>query len=588
MSKARKSVSLFMLLVLLFVFFTTASANSFIDTEEMILTPNVNPYEYSTSPDNLYVFLYRGYEPYLAMDIDTSACIEGRLYVFDTELNSVTEISSQPVTLYTCTKDALFYVTSAQEVYKTNYIGQNIEFLYQSVQGNISDFNNYLDNLYFIEDSSRIIMLNYNTGVSQIVWICDDLAWSFRLIPAELVAATVDENHYLLDITTGVASSIGRMTANEFITEAVTNASEASTPGISLMAYFSPSSILQENDVSLPLPEYPVRYGNTPNFQNGVYTDPISWFHIDGKEGCDGESNCKKYTKTDECEGFARYAHDRYLHNVAPDGTEYNTWFTTYPSNGRRELDSINTINNFFANLNTGDYVRYGNYGDSTPANGMHSIVFVNMDEGGIWAYECNQKYYDDLPVDRKDDHDADDFGCGIHLQYYTFENIKARYNYALYYVKHNYNVSPVYEDATYHKKECTHCVGYLRQKHDDVTVYDYVDEIDHTARLHCCGDILRYVPHTDVRRTIISTTTHRAVYLCCNYGETTGHDGTPVYSEYSSAQHSVRFTCCFGSVLDNHYYYDSSGTLVGECQECGYNRVPGAELNGFENVEIN
>lgn len=544
MSNARKSVSLFMLLVFLLVFFTAASANSFIDTEEMIITPNVNPYEYGTSPDDLYVFLYRGYEPYLTIDIDTSGCIESRLYVFDAEINSVTEIFSQPVSLYTCTQDALFFVTTAQSVYKADYAGQNIEFLYQSVRGDISDLNSYLDTLYFIEDNSHITILNYNTGTPQTVWNCADLSWSFRLSPTELVAATVDEEHYLLDIATGTASEIGNMTANGLITAAVTSAdaaSEANESGMSLMAYFSPSSIQQENDVPLPLPEYPVTYGNTPNFQNGVYTDPISWFHKDGKEGCDGESNCKEYTETSECEGFARFAHDRYLHNVAPDETDYDAWFATYPRNGRRELNNVEVIEDFFADLNTGDYVRYGNYEDSTPSNGMHSIVFVSMDAGGIWAYECNQKYYDDLSADRKDDHDADDFGCGIHLQYYTFSNIKARYNYVLYYITHNYSREDTYYSPAYHSVGCSHCVGYLLQKHDVVSA------------------------------TIVSTSQHYATFNCCGGNTaTTLHTGTTLKSYYSKASHKVTATCCSGYVLANHtFQMDFSNRSV--CTGCGY-----------------
>lgn len=572
MSTIRKLVTIVILFAFLLVLFTTVSANAPMDTNETTNTPNINPYEYGTAPEHLYVFLYRGYEPYLSVEIDTSTCVEGRLYVFDAERNTVTEISCQQVSFYTCTKDALFFVTSAQEIYKADYTGRNVEFLYQSEMGPIDDFDNYLDILYFIEDGERVVFFDYNTKVTQTVWICSDLAWSFLLSPTELVAATIDEEHYLLNITTGIVSSIGSMTANRLIAEAVTNASEARDSGISLMAYFSPSGITQENDISLPLAEYPVTYGNTPDFQNGTYTDPVSWFHEDStQEGCDGGNNCKLYTETWECEGFARYAHDRYLHNVASNGTGYDAWFAIYPSNSRRELDSITSITDFFSDLNTGDYVRYGNYGDDTPANGMHSIVFVNMDENGIWAYECNQKYYDDLPDGRKDDHDPDDYGCGIHLQYYTFQNIKNRYNYVLYYISHNYVETPTYSNTTYHNVGCDHCVGYLRQKHDNVQA-DYVNASRHRIEFACCdaGNI-RTLAHNDVHKILINRTSHRTEYRCCNYNSaSTAHTGDVIYTSISSSKHSVGFSCCEGSVTEVHMY-SNIGNDQQECILCGY-----------------
>ena len=321
------------------------------------------------------------------------------------------------------------------------------------------------------------------------------------------------------------------------------------------------------------MPEYPVTYGDTEDYKNGVYTDPISWFHNDStQEGCNSGNNCRYYTGTWECEGFARYAHDRYLHNVAPNSTSYETWFTTYPRSGRRELDSVDVIRNFFSTLNTGDYIRYGNYNDATPDNGMHSIVFVSMDVDGIWVYECNQKYYDDLPAERKDDYAVSDYGCGVHLQYYTFGNIKARYNYALYYVKHNYNKeNAVYNNAVYHKVECDHCVGYLLQEHNDIAGVVYTDDGGHDARFDCCGGITYNVPHTDVSITFVDFSRHRSVYYCCNYAETIGH--VPRYFIYSDTKHTIRFSCCDGEIIEEHRF-GLNANNPGECIYCGYGRT--------------
>lgn len=588
MSTIRKFIAIVMLSVLLLVLFTAASANSSVNTNWTTITPNINPYEYGYSPEHLYVFLYHGYSPYFSVDIDTSMCTENRLYVYDTEQNTVTEISSQQVTYYTCTKDALFFVTSTQEIYKTDYAGQNIEFLYQCEQGNISDFNNYLDTLYFIEDSSRIIVLNYNTKAQQTVWTCSNLAWSFQLSPTELVVATVDEEHYLLDVATGVVSAIGYMTANGLITEAVTSASEVSESSVSLMAYFSPSSIVQENDVSLPLSEYPVRLGDSDIYHQYNYTKPITWFHYNKAEGChlEGyESNCIEYTDTSECEGFARYAHDSYLHNVAPDGTEYETWFTTYPCSSRVNFTSTLVVTDFFSQLNTGDYVRYGQNGDSTPSNGVHSIVLVCKDEDGIWAYECNQNYTGLKDGETLNGQPKSYYGCGIHLQYYSYEEICARYQYVVYYIKHNYNESPVYDDATYHKVGCSHCIGYLRQKHTNVPA-TYISTSQHRATFNCCGGDTYTTSHTSKSMQIIDSTSHRVTFNCCGGTTATEPHTNIIYYDYSFTQHGVVTACCLGNILEEHNYVINSN-LQRVCADCGREFVPGAELNKFGEEEM-
>ena len=68
-------ISIFVIIALLFSLSAAATADNTIDTEEMVLPTNLNPYEYGTAPDSLYVFLYHGTAPYLTIDIDTSSCV---------------------------------------------------------------------------------------------------------------------------------------------------------------------------------------------------------------------------------------------------------------------------------------------------------------------------------------------------------------------------------------------------------------------------------------------------------------------------------------------------------------------------------
>ena len=100
MSIVRKITALVVLPVLLIIFISVS-----VDAQ---VTPNINPYEYGTSPEHLYVFLYRGYKPVFGVDIDTTLCTKDRLYVFNTELNTVTEISGHQYQVIHVQKNSCF------------------------------------------------------------------------------------------------------------------------------------------------------------------------------------------------------------------------------------------------------------------------------------------------------------------------------------------------------------------------------------------------------------------------------------------------------------------------------------------------
>ncbi len=271
--------------------------------------------------------------------------------------------------------------------------------------------------------------------------------------------------------------------------------------------------------------------------------------------------------------GFAKYVHDVYAHmgedtgfdsngNPIGDGTANSLWEArtcmTYhrppakafadgklPSSVDPNLTELlfdgdaAKIKDFFDDMKTGAYVRYGKYhpsiqpnGDPTPENGRHSIVFIAKDNNGIWVYECNQTY------DGNDNH-----GCGVFIQYYTFSQL-TNYKFVLNYVNHEYKVTAseplAYFNAYYHKKGCVKCAGYVCQ------------------------------PHTSISATIMNTSGHRATFNCCGGNTaTTWHTGTVSYSSYSTTQHTVRYSCCTGYVLANHTFVTGHyGGLM--CADCG------------------
>ncbi len=114
MLKKKTALSFLLIIAIVFCIATNAFADGQISTGEITITPNTNPYEYGTAPDNLYVFLYHGYNPYFTGDFDESGCELGYLYVHNQISNEIVEVTNQPVNVYTATKDALYYITELQ------------------------------------------------------------------------------------------------------------------------------------------------------------------------------------------------------------------------------------------------------------------------------------------------------------------------------------------------------------------------------------------------------------------------------------------------------------------------------------------
>lgn len=500
------------------------------------------------------------------------------MYVYHVADNRVVEISGQSVSAYTCTKDALYYATAEQQIYKTDYSGIDHESLYQCNQGTIHNLSSYLNILYFIEDQERVVFLDASTKNAYNIWAYKNLDCVFLLSTTQLIATTIDDDDYLYDTTSKTVTSISSIEANNMVTQAVLGTNPMAEPDASVMTSFSASSVTQENDITFPLTEYPATIYDS---SVSSFYRPLSWFHVNGSEGC-STSNCKLYSQTGECEGFARYAHDAYMHMIN-NSVSYAAWDDNKHLGGTRRFDSdIYAIKTFFSSLKTGAYIRYGKDSDATPANGVHSVVFVSQDSGGIWVYECNQSYYENLSPAQIGGHAESYFGCGIHFQYYTFERLK-KYNYVLHYVNHSFAETPVYDNTTYHNKGCEDCDGYVRQKHTNVAT-SYINTNNHRATFNCCGGNAATVAHTNVSTKFVNRNQHQTTYKCCNHSlSPVPHTGSVIYTEISSSKHSVRYSCCSGSVTEVHMFEYNENNQE-ECMLCGYIYN---NLNSIEDEEI-
>lgn len=479
MPKEKTVLSFLLIVAMVFAIALTALADGHISTGDTTIASETNPYKYGTAPDGLYVFLYHGYNPYFADEIDTSDCELEHLYVHNQVTNEVLSISTQTVTAYTTTKDSLYYITEDQTIYKTDYSGSEHAVVYRCIEGYVRDISTYWDMLVLVVGDNKVLFLDTATGYIKDSFILTDLDWVFMLSKFEVMVATMSGEYYVYQLSTKSLSEIeSEVEANNRINQAVLEASGAEKSLIArTIVATSITPKVQENDISFPLAAYPATIYDKNQVQNFNHQRPLSWFHVNGQEGC-SSSNCDSYAGTGECEGFARYAHDAYLH-ILDETITYSAWKTSRHAveTDYRFDGSQDTYKTFFNNLKPGAYVRYGKDTDPSPENGAHSIVFVNIDETGIWVYECNQAYDSDPS-----------HGCGVHYQYYTFERLARQYQFAAHYVNHSFTGGNTAMNYAKHRVECSMCYGYLVQSHTGNTSYAYLNTSKHKVFFSCCN----------------------------------------------------------------------------------------------------
>lgn len=221
---------------------------------------------------------------------------------------------------------------------------------------------------------------------------------------------------------------------------------DSSLPSITSLTPYNLTNTYR-NDVSIPLPEYQ----SHPPRVNWDFQVPMrSRFH-------DDENACIIYGYSDECDGFARYAHDRFWHiderywgsTWSPSHQDYKGRVTFSGATGTSNSTSVE---GFFSRLHRGAFIRY-----LTRSGSQHSIFFDNIDDTGIWVYECNQDaFYGEAPRPH----------CGVAYQKYTFDYVYSHYPAVLYYVNHTL-LPATAENAIYHTIECGFCEGYIRQQHN-------------------------------------------------------------------------------------------------------------------------
>ena len=533
----KKLLVCFLMIAMLFTCIpSTVLADSSIDLGEIDFGNSTNPYNYALPPDGVFPFLYDGTAPFLECEIDISGCEIGRLYVYYEDTDSVIEVTNQTVFLYTETKDYLFFMTSDKILYMTPYFDVDLTVLYQSPADEVKELGNYGQFLYFVEDNHLIRFLDVATGLLDAEVMKVAVSSVFPLTSTELLINTASDEYLVYDrISDTTIENLNESQAMSRMNQkAIEWLVDGSTPDASIMSVYTNASATQSNNISFPLSEYPANIPDNSQISDYDYYQPISWFHVNGQEGCNGGSNCKQYSETDQCEGFARYAHDAYLHMI-DTSIGYDEWLTSKHCSAKIFHGSVSTVETFFSSLKTGAYIRYSKENDLSPSDGAHSIVFLSKDSNGIWVYEANQAY---------DSVGTGSHGCGVQVRYYFYSTIANQYTGALRYVNHSFTETKTYYNSSYHKVGCPDCSGYVLQSHSGNYNYSYVN-----------------------------STTHKKTHACCGGGNNMGaHTASSTYKNINdSTYHQVYFSCCYGGYKQQHTFNN-----LNVCTKCKYMKSSG------------
>ncbi len=526
---------------------------------------------YSTTPTQLYPFIYKGHVPRAFPDMDVENCVNGLLYVFDKNTDEVTQISMENVITFTATQDGIFYITSERVIKYSAFDREEISEI-GTVQGAVTSLDYFDGILVYVEDGTKIVFVDAVTGNYDVQYAAEAIKSIYQFDHDKLIWRNGAGDPNYLNISTGESVALEtELEVNRLIAPYISQRSAE----VSLYTSRSLPTYSQ-NDVTFPLDEFPA---------DELTFDPDEWYPsassyfntIDTeKSKCSHPSSCNsiRYGGHTQCFGFAIYAHDKYMHLYSdekvgwdvtgdnPEGWATGDFFqcatVTTDEDGEyvvTVLDDYTLYNHFddtkafFQSLQPGSYVRYGKDGDEDPENGSHSVVIVSTDDEGVWVYECN--------VDNK---------CGVYYTYYRYDYLDdGRYDYIHNYVNHSFEASHECASVERHRVNCVNCDGYLLEEHHGGELQNITNAAVHALSFSCCSGTVAESHTGTVTKTYTNISTHRVSASCCTGTVNESHTNRS-YIIYSTTQHQTNFGCCGGSVYQSHVF-NSDKT----CRFCSY-----------------
>ena len=455
-NRAKKTMSLLILVLLMFACFSpTIFAVNAVEnktTEPKKTYTADEAFRYALAPDHLLPFIFNNRAPFVWVAVDTSDCVTDRLYVYNKLSDKTIEITDEIVTSFSSTNDYLYYTTNEQKIFEVDYTGDNAVMLYQAPQGKIGKLNTFGNLLYFIENNKNVIVYDTASRQAEIITSQNDISSVYMFDFGKIICYYQDEHIIYVNTITQEYMSL----ANNYEVNCLINENSSSVENVNEIRNTASNRLLNYsyNDVDFPLSEYPADLGSG-------WTMPTvrSYFTT-------------TYAGSNQCDGFAKYAHDRFFHlynanRTSPSWQNGSTVTADHHGALPNEitnpnyvpgndddlvvLDSADSVRSFFGTLSKGAFLRYISRTDSTPYNGTHSVVFAGMSEDGtgIYVYEANQ-----------------DGQCGVGYQKYTFAILDNNYTHILYFVNHDFSSTGISENSGTHLVYCENCEGYLRQAH--------------------------------------------------------------------------------------------------------------------------
>lgn len=387
------------------------------------------------APEKYLPFIF--VEDYPFSDIiDCSQCLPGYLYVADLEEHTVTLVLDEPISSFTETTDFLFYISQDNHIIRTDYAGVAHDKIYTAQYGDLSSVEYYNNHLYFL-DADYVVDYDLSNGRSTLLTEIKNVA---SVVPSG------DGTFYIRNDAAEIfdydakSQKMARVIDEDLCASAISpSASCESGPSYDDSASFEPTA-LDDAYYSLPLSEYP----------SGSY------FTNDGKP-CVNHNNCRRYACTNQCDGFARYVHEKYNHKLG------STWSAPYEPAGDTStakkyyhFTSDSELRLYFSTLSKSAYVRMSAYNaaNDTGSDGSHSFVYINHNSSGATLYEANR-----------------DNKCGVQYHFRTFTDIRGAYPYGFKHVSHHYSSNGVNISTDYHRIYCTTagCTAYIVEPHSNV-----------------------------------------------------------------------------------------------------------------------
>ena len=461
---------------------TSVFANTSVSIGEMVIEKDnafdrENAILYALAPEHLLPFIYSGNAPYYWLEIDTTGCEVGRLYIYNANTDEVSAIGDDTVTTYATTQEHVFYVTEDQKIIQTDYAGTDAVTLYTAQCGEITKLLTFGQYLSFVEGKQKVVVYDVPARTARTVLTADAVLSAYMLDVDQLIWIDGNGEQFCLNLQSGENTPLfDNQKENE--NDSV-NADGNAVLGEDAGIYSTTTSTGDSyNDVTFPFAPY------MAELRTNWDTSGIS------------KRFSTRYADAGECDGFAKFAHDRFWHledwnRIRPSWqTVSNTCTDDYTGATPAQMTNIQydpnedntlyhftdatSVRNFFNNLTKGSFVRYFKTKQKDPNsvyNGVHSIVFDRITSTGIIVYEANQ-----------------DWDNGVSYQLYEFDVLAGNYAGILYDVTHDLASEPTCENATYHTVECNNCDGFLRQAHTGTVVRVRYNSASHKVIAACCS----------------------------------------------------------------------------------------------------